>query len=102
MIKVKHPVDKGHGSALLVTLSLTHSKIMSGKNFAGIMIIVIIIVIENHPGGSVIVIMIIVVIKGHHFQVGLRVSEEQGAEQDNTITGFHWPIHTVSHHHYHH
>ena len=80
---------------------------MSGKNFAGI----IVIVIENHPGGSVIVIMIIIVIvvivviiviKGHHFQVGLRVSEEQGAEQDNTITGFHWPIHTVSHHHCHH
>ena len=55
MIKVKHPVDKGHGSALLVTLSLTHSKIMSGKNFAGIIVIVIIIVI-------IVVIVIIIVI----------------------------------------
>ena len=49
---------------------------------------------------------IIIVIENHHFQVGLRVSEEQGAEQENTITGFHWPIHTVSHHrrqqHHHH
>jgi len=34
-------------------------------------------------------------------QIGLRISEEQGGDPAKTITGFHWPIHSVGHIHMH-
>lgn len=34
-------------------------------------------------------------------RIGLRVLSEKGGDVDTAVTGFHWPIHTVSHLHMH-
>ena len=34
-------------------------------------------------------------------ELGLKVLQEQGGDVDKVMTGFHWPIHTVSHLHMH-
>ena len=34
-------------------------------------------------------------------EVGVRVLQEQGGDLEKMITGFHWPIHTISHLHMH-
>lgn len=34
-------------------------------------------------------------------EAGLKVLQEQGGSQETVMTGFHWPIHTVSHLHMH-
>ena len=69
------------------------------NSFAGIIVVIVTAIIV-----IIVIVILIVIINlcNHcHHQVGLRVAEDQGAEPDNTITGFHWPIHSVSCHHCH-